>query len=47
MIIEDAKVENKLRPQGNVYINFIYEDKNEVQGDVDPLTIKFPMIKNN
>ena len=44
MIIEDNKVENKLHPQGYVYA-FIYEDK-EGQGDVDPLTINFPMIKN-
>ena len=47
MIIEDTKVENKLRPKGYVYIKFIYEDKKEIQGDVDPLTINYPMIKNN
>ena len=46
MIIEDTKVENKLRPKGYVYIKFIYEDK-KIQGDVDPLTINYPMIKNN
>ena len=34
-------------PHGYVYIKFIYEDKKEIQGDVDPLTINFPMIKNN